>query len=123
MREIKFRAKSIENDNWVYGYYVGEVDMFPPSIITEDGKSIPVIKETIGQYTGFDDKNGQEIYEDDIIRYSYSALHKYGCNIITEVRYLENTGFYPFVMQYGRVDIEKLEIIGNKYDNPELLEV
>jgi len=78
MREIKFRGKRSDNGEWVYGYYfISERDI-------EDGfvwRDIPqiqqrygdhyqyfdVIPETIGQYTGLKDKNGTEIYEDDLV--------------------------------------------------------
>lgn len=69
-RVIKFRAKRIDNDIWVYGYYYEFKNIFGKVgyiISTSINSCIEVKPETCGQYTGFKDKYKIEIYEDDIV--------------------------------------------------------
>ena len=64
-REIKFRAKCKDNDEWVYGSYIQSYN--EQDWIVQDGDFFAVDSDTVGQFTGFYDKNGKEIYEGDII--------------------------------------------------------
>lgn len=135
MREVEFRGKSKLIGKWVYGNLIvkktkRQIETLEEKLYdykysiqrlnkSEKYTSTEVIEESVGQYTGLKDKNGKEIYEGDIVyiipevergtivwdketaRYIVASY-----NIITD---LDNW--------YGR----DLEVIGNIYDNPELL--
>lgn len=73
-KEIKFRGKSKKTDKWVFGYYVEQfieiyrdVGDMAHYIIDNRGNRETVDPDTVGQFTGLHDKNGNEIYEGDLI--------------------------------------------------------
>lgn len=127
MREILFRGKRKDNGEWVEGYYLNQRESLTDKkacyIAANNGYGfnyISVIPETVGQYTGLTDKNGRKIFEGDIINYK-GALAKV-------IYSTENAGFYALFSSWD-TDLRALSagkyvsVIGNIYDNPELLEV
>lgn len=139
MREILFRGKRVDNVEWVYGYYCPCVfGNFPaePAIIDADelkrGKWAPVkvIPETVGQYTGFTDQNDKKIFEGDIVRFDYvddegnDAHEDFLIFFETgafRAQYLENPKVAPNTL-HDDIAIDEGYVVGNKWDNPELLE-
>ena len=125
MREIKFKGQAVETKQWVIGSLVRTKDK-AYIIYFED--FIEVIPETVIQYTGLKDKNGKQMAENDIVR-----VKNHGCFKIVWL----NDGFYlcqPNNPKYWlhlanfaeTIDDDKVlylyEIIGNTYENSELLE-
>src|SRR5690554_2023207 len=145
-REIKFRGKRINNGQWVYGGYhkhtkrqvcpVGDDKLKDEDIchvIVQSGfadwnmpkplEAIEVDPKTIGQFTGLKDKSGQEIYEGDVVKYG-DTIHE----VVFEQR--NNTAYFGLTYSpeetrsFGHYqDLQQIEIIGNIYENPELLGV
>lgn len=147
MREIKFRAKRVDNGEWAYGslliiedtFYIIkhlDFDYNPHTDATAfwfDCTEQEVNPASVGQFTGLLDKNGMEIYEDDIVHYSDTMGMEFNASIIFQ------DGIFGFRQKYSRgmstlhkhetyndgyctVKIQiTYEVIGNVYDNPELL--
>jgi len=116
MREIKFRAWDRRRKKWVYFYLYEIVDINQESMTDDEWAFIQL--ENVGQYTGLKDKNGKEIYEGDIVRDQDGNLY--------QVKYTEYY-IYPFGAIFPDkakevVNEYKCEVIGNIYENPELLE-
>lgn len=144
VREIKFRALSNNTKDWVYGSLI-KGNNYDFIITKEDYDNVvagfdtlvcqchPIEKDskTISQFTGLYDKNGKEIYENDIVQDEYEKfIVKYGVAQIICCgccyKYHDYIGFY-----FARTDcdcinmyediVKKVEVVGNIFDNPELL--
>ena len=130
MREILFKAQRLDNGEWVEGNYVNGYTfhyILPiPMAMAQSGCAIVVNKATICQYTGLKDKNGNKIWENDIVNkvdtngLGYHRERK--CKVsFDELGYWLLTTEYGDGYWLGEFDSEQLEVIGNIFDNPELL--
>ena len=141
-REIKFRAKALKQDTWCYGSYFKhikrQVSPIDHSLKNEDIEHLMISNgfadwnmpraitatlvnpNTVGQFIGFRDKNKKEIYEGDLIRINDKEdLYKVEWNE-------DNAAFILTTIDFIKADFDcyyadELEVVGNVYDNPELI--
>lgn len=120
MREILFRGKTVSGD-WVFGLLAHIKNSWYISNKAGIPTAYEFIPKTVGQYTGVTDKNRTKIFEGDIVT-GYFNHEK----IVGYIFYGGNAQF--FIQRDGIYGIGLdnsdcwLEVIGNIYDNPELLE-
>ena len=126
MREIKFRAKRMDSNEWLFGSLF--VDEKEQCYIKEPDGKLYFIEEknTIGQFTGLKDKNGKEIYEGDILSIASKSdkpfgvvmWHKEGYFCVEENLSASEPSDHISIGKLLRVSIFEFEVIGNIYDNP-----
>ena len=135
-REIRFRGKSVTNGEWLYGCLLkneeGKFAVVKPFKVNMDNECsyYEVDEDTIGQFTGLHDKNGKEIYEGDILICIGQREDNMGQKYYRKVLF-NNGSFGMKIPEYNCTSSLcnhvvngnlNWEVIGNIYDNPELLE-
>jgi len=136
MRKIKFRGRQ-HNGEWIYGALIpAEYSWWGVPSIAEKNRRYEVEPETIGQYTGYKDDEGKEIYEGDILKTLFDegirgalvvsfgknegslwGKENYGFYVkFTEKKYNENLR-QDFLFWHNK----EVKVIGNIHDNPDLL--
>ncbi len=124
MREVLFKAKRVDNGEWVEGLFYKEFNnfygkpLFNIQRINKFGIPIAVYEidsETLCEFTGLCDKNGKRIWENDIVK--APIYHDVGCYPYSETKIVKVQ-----IPNIYRMSIDgDFEVIGNSIDNPELL--
>lgn len=156
MREILFRGKRLINDEWIEGLLVKDRTFYgnPENhvyIVNHEcpsgcfGRDIyfEVVSDTVGQYTGLNDRHAKRIFENDIVEFCGGKEQRYLIWWVREMSMLTAipvdgisfnghdywNGHYPqfeystfcLMMQDPWGDFRDIRVIGNIHDNPELL--
>ena len=130
MREILFRGKRVDNGEWIQG----DIVQFPVHgvvrIVEQESsyKDAEVDSDTVGQYTGLTDKNGKKIFEGDILKiyegseddgYKIRKVYSYGGVLCVD--YETSEWDFNALAFLDSDNVFTFEVIGNIYDNPELV--
>ena len=123
-KEILFRGKRLDNSKWLYGdlrHHKDDVCIFEQG----GNKGEQVKRDTVGQFTGLTDKNGKRIFEGDIVRWNkdqklYVVEFRSGM-FYASVEPCNPHIYGGFPLWFLCEEEQHCEIVGNRYDNPELL--
>lgn len=136
MRPIKFRGKHKASGEWVYGLPTSvstitfaETEITHINQFFDDRKLgrqyVEMIPETLGEFTGLNDKNGKELFEGDICRFGSGMIRSIdfkngGFGYLPDLDWRDDFVGFAGHNHFTEV-LEKIEVIGNIYENPELI--
>ena len=127
-REILFRGWNKKNKKWIYGYYLvnrGEHFISPDEFVNPlaSYEDYVIDADTVGQYTGMKDTNGVKIFEGDIIESNGSRhLMQYNERKAMFVTALVGALYITCGINQEWINEWKKVIVGNVYENKELIE-
>lgn len=132
MKKIKFRGKSKETNEWVHGQllYLDNQPFIVGELVEANSEYTnlewwqPVYPNSVGQFTGVEDLHGVEIYVNDVL--DFTDFYYDGSDVPCRGEVVFENGGYHITNSYTESQLyeyeeEGLDIVGNIYDNPELL--
>jgi uncharacterized phage protein (TIGR01671 family) len=143
MRIVKFSAKEMDSGIWRDGQLSFDIDIQCPIISDVIGlsanfdaplgenvlKSYIVKPETVSEYTGLKDKKNKEIYENFIIKGVADDFYNKDHAFVGVVKWdIEDAGFYlksnSYILSHIKFRfVKEMEVVGNIFDNPELMNI
>lgn len=124
-REILFRGKRAPKFGKGWSYGVPYTDHDGDCIIATDCYRHVVIKKTVGQFTGLTDKNGEKIFEGDIVSFDHPYNGKSTHEVIWDEYSWNLKNFYASCLDNPTdafsEGTEYMKVIGNIHDNKQML--
>ncbi len=145
MNEIKFRGKIKNSDEWAFGFpysekgkaFIMEGNILDFCYQVEDDSELivehnfyviahEVDPETVGQYIGLKDKNGKEIYKDDVVEFMYKDPNNMENSKEVRCQIVFHEGMFCLKWKDGYINKaplnpEKYTVVGKIHENPDLL--
>lgn len=120
-----FKAKRVDNGEWVFGHYVNSGFIIKMNHL----ECVDIDENTVCQCTGLKDDNGNLIWENDVVRV-YGDTDDFGNNLYYFYKVVWNkdlccwwlSDIYTQEDEYLYICLKGIDVIGNIFDNPELLE-
>ncbi len=119
IENIKFKAKRLDNQEWVEGNLRTSKSGNAMIIPIEYSGAYPVEPTTVCQFTGMKDKTGNDVWEGDLVRESYELLD---IDNLYEVIYIEEDGAFAFKCinkadnYEPYINVADIVVVGNKFD-------
>ena len=131
MREIKFRVQAIDSIGKKYWIEFDLFKSFENPIAKGSAYGHAILPETVSQFTGLKDKNGKEIWENDIVKTNHCSwkeeiyisqvvfgIKAHGYTLKVDTKKYNKWGAIKY---YSLPPSNNIEVIGNIFDNPELI--
>ena len=124
IEDIKFKAKRLDNGEWVKGDLVHSTSYVGISYSSDEFSDVPIVHRvdpsTVCQFTGLKDCEGKEVWDHDLLQsqgtgeiYEVSWSQREGCFIVKE----SVSGARLFSFLFAALTLFKFKVIGNKFDD------